>query len=403
MRKKANATSALTDIASPIALQNAWKAISAGKLGKPTAERRGHDGVSLIDFSRHQESSILQLAQQLRSGSFSFSPLDAVTIPKGGNKYRVICIPTVNDRVVQRAILDQITSKQKWMANPISYGFVAHGGVQKAVQRAIKYRNNLPWVFKTDITKFFDNIDREALKDQVIKKIQQRSIRALLFNAIDSEIGYRNRAEERRLATLGINKGKGVRQGMPLSPFFANLFLADFDKKCHAEGIRAIRYADDLVFFSDSETGAHRIKEMCLEELKKISLSIPELGDESKSQICAPDQATEFLGVEIRPIGNMQYVIEIGRETQLSIKTEILSLGNLSELKARGINIEKFGSAITARVSAYRATYAFCSNHNQFSVRLDQWSAKVRRKVATQLGIKVETLSPEGKWFLGLE
>jgi RNA-directed DNA polymerase len=153
MRKTAKASSALTDIASIAALQNALNAVARNKLGRPTAARRGHDGVSLVDFAHHQDASINELAQKLRGKTYAFSPLDPVLIPKGENKHRVICIPTVNDRVVQRAILNHIGPKQEWMKNPISFGFVSHGGVQKAVERAIKLRNRLPWVFKTDITK----------------------------------------------------------------------------------------------------------------------------------------------------------------------------------------------------------------------------------------------------------
>jgi RNA-directed DNA polymerase len=403
MRKTAKASSALTDIASIAALQNALNAVARNKLGRPTAARRGHDGVYLVDFAHHQDASINELAQKLRGKTYAFSPLDPVLIPKGENKHRVICIPTVNDRVVQRAILNHIGPKQEWMKNPISFGFVSHGGVQKAVERAIKLRNRLPWVFKTDITKFFDNIDRELLKNQIARKIQQRSIRALLFDAVDCEIRYQTKADEARYAKYGLKKGQGVRQGMPLSPFFANLFLADFDKKCHEMGIAAIRYADDLVFFSSSEQGAQAIKKLCLEELEKISLSIPDVAEGSKSQIYAPDQTAEFLGIELTPLGTGKYIIKIGHGTRRNIRAGMFSLGNLSELKSRKIDIHKFGNTISSTVAAYRAAYSFCSNHGEFSVQLDEWSATVRRRITKQLGIDLSKLSSDGKWFLGLD
>lgn len=50
---------------------------------------------------------------------------------------------------------------------------------------------------------------------------------------------------------------QGVRQGMPLSPLFANFYLCDFDDLIKKAGLNCIRYADDLIFFSDSEKNAN--------------------------------------------------------------------------------------------------------------------------------------------------
>ena len=45
----------------------------------------------------------------------------------------------------------------------------------------------------------------------------------------------------RRVEKAGIKPGKGVRQGMPLSPFFANLFLKEFDAAVERKDYQMVR------------------------------------------------------------------------------------------------------------------------------------------------------------------
>ncbi len=150
-------------------------------------------------------------------------------------------------------MLDFLTGKQKkWLVNKVNYGFVSGGGVEKAVSEAINQRAAKPWVFKTDITKFFDLINRDLLRAKLKALVRQTSAHPLLLSAIACEVIPTRRSEMEKLSKLGIKPGRGVRQGMPLSPFFANLFLADFDRESTERGIPMLRYADDLICFAST-------------------------------------------------------------------------------------------------------------------------------------------------------
>lgn len=392
----------LQDIAKLPALRVAWQKISKGKLNRPTANRPGHDGKSLQSVEARLEAELRTISIELLDNRFQFSPLDPFLIPKPDGKFRVICVPTVADRITQRAILDAIQDKQAWMANPISFGFVAGGGVEKALSRAIKLRNSSPWVFKTDISKFFDKVDRNLLKAEVSRKIKQKSVHQLLYNAIDCEIKIENKNQEGNFKRIGIIPKIGVRQGMPLSPLFANLFLADFDKECIQRHIKAIRYADDLIFFANTEDEARSLQSFCKEELEKINLQIPDLVSGAKSQIYSPMEAAEFLGVEICRFKEKKYIVNIGQKQLHKIKEQINALGSLKELKNRNLNMSKFGTAIDSRIAAYSSTYEFCSNHAQLAASLDVWSLGVKQKLAKELGIDIANLTDDGKWFLGI-
>ena len=103
---------------------------------------------------------------------------------------------------------------------------------------------------KTDISAFFDNIERVKLKGEIRKKIKISSLHKMIDDVIDLEIVTDDLSSNKKIRDAGIFEGKGVRQGMPLSPLFANLYLTDLDFKIKQMGYWAIRYADDIIFFS---------------------------------------------------------------------------------------------------------------------------------------------------------
>ncbi len=93
--------------------------------------------------------------------------------------------------------------------------------------------------------------------------------------------------------------GRGLRQGMPLSPYLANLILSDFDKKVIQMGIPMVRYVDDFVMFANSENEAKQYEKFARTELAQIGLELPKLEENGKTKITKNQQSFEFLGMEI--------------------------------------------------------------------------------------------------------
>jgi len=66
----------------------------------------------------------------------------------------------------------------------------------------------------------------------LIKKKQiTKHLVPILTQIINTEVETKFKADKDRLKSNGIEKGKGLRQGMPLSPLLASFFLSSFDKK----------------------------------------------------------------------------------------------------------------------------------------------------------------------------
>lgn len=250
------------------------------------------------------------LSLALRKGNYKFSSLRGVAVDKATGGTRLICVPTVRDRIVQRAILQILEprSSAAGILNPASYGFIAKGNednkdkprktVRSAIEKAKEYRTNYPWVFKADISKFFDRIDRTHLKkklSQLPRFTSSKNLLNLLMKAASCEVEEGNKRIVATLKSNDIRKGLGLRQGMPVSPFLSNIVLADFDKTILKNKFNMVRYADDLVVFCESKRACEDAQEIIVAELEKIGHEL----NAQKTDIFRPDEAVEFLGLDI--------------------------------------------------------------------------------------------------------
>ncbi|WP_183156895.1 reverse transcriptase domain-containing protein [Burkholderia pseudomallei] len=384
-------------------LMVAWLDIS--KRASPRSRNTvGTDGQSIADFQLDAKSRVARLTRELRSGNFRFDPLRPHLVPKPNGKDRLICIPTVRDRIVQRALLNFLADRyDAKLANKISYGFIRNRGVKKAAADACALRASHRWVFKTDIASFFDRIDRDQLRRSLTRIIRERSLHAILFEVMSCEIEATRRNQQKRIAQLGIKNGTGLRQGMPLSPFFSNVMLADFDRSIQANGLSAVRYADDLIFFADSRDECMDLAAFCAGQLRPIGLEVPPIGPGSKSVIYQPEEPAEFLGVSLVPSGG-QYQLELAKEQKDRIRDEMLALGSIDQLLARNINLTKLGTVIAQRRNGYLAAYDMCKNVGTLDSALSDLEQRVLRKIYQEgLTIDLGKLSPSARTFLGLK
>jgi retron-type reverse transcriptase len=78
------------------------------------AGRPGIDGVTAQNFAANLDANLESLAARIRSSNYGPSSLKPVFLPKPNSpKERMICIPTVVDRLVQRAIVEHLVSSKK--------------------------------------------------------------------------------------------------------------------------------------------------------------------------------------------------------------------------------------------------------------------------------------------------
>ncbi|MRT30444.1 reverse transcriptase domain-containing protein [Herbaspirillum sp. CAH-3] len=396
-------TNAFQKALSTSALHDAWREMLT-KSSAASRRTEGVDGTSINDFDQNAMAAIRRLSGELRLGEFQFQRLKPVTIIKPNGKRRVIAIPTVKDRIVQRALVNFLSEKYAYkLANDISYGFIKKRSVKQAALNAVAMRKAHPWVFKTDVTAFFDNIPREKLRAAIERFVKDRSLHGILFQAMECEIEDGRKGVAKKLREQGIIAGQGIRQGMPLSPLFSNLLLHDFDAAIEKKRFSALRYADDLIFFGNDRKECEAAADFCLAELGKLGLSIPALdAPDTKSFISAPKEPTEFLGLELSP-NKGTYSLRLSNRQIQSIREDMLSMGSVSHLLSQSITLKKLGSLLVAKSNGFLAAYDLCENINEVRNNLEDIEQKTLRALYTNdLGIDIQKLSRGAKTFLGL-
>ena len=335
-------------------------------------------------FRDQLKARLHSLKLELENG-YTFDALRGVPIPKKDpSKLRLICVPTVKDRLVQRALLGVIESRSAKLGilNAVSYGFIRRiegckGGTHGARQAAVKYRQRWPWVLKADISKFFDNIRRQDLTDDLCRTLRLKSLSPLIKGAISCEIQPDDGRVKAAIAQNGIKVGHGLRQGMPLSPILSNFVLRDFDRAVGAD-YPMVRYADDLMIFAG--TAAERDAGACLveSELAKLGLEM----SAGKTFFHGPDEAVEFLGMELRRKPSAAgYQLMISDAQMREIRSLFRRYHSSDHADKDGLNATKLFRRLEQMRLGYYSAYWGAENLEDFEASLDIWMKECSRRV----------------------
>jgi retron-type reverse transcriptase len=95
----------------------------------------GIDGVTYEEYEMNVEEKIRQLHQRLKEGKYQAQPLRRVYIPKEDGKQRPISIPSLEDKVVQKAVVDLLNAIYEQDFLDCSYGFSAQTGATPSTGR----------------------------------------------------------------------------------------------------------------------------------------------------------------------------------------------------------------------------------------------------------------------------
>ena len=226
-------------------LNTAYKRVKANK-GAGGVDRMQVDEV-LPYLKQHGE----ELIQQIREGRFKPSPVRRVEIPKEEKgKVRKLGIPTVVDRVIQQAIMQELTPLFEPQFHERSYGFRPKRSAHDALKQCQQNVNDgYVYVVDMDLEKFFDTVSQSKLTEVLSRTIKDGSVVSLINKYQKAGV-----VEKGMFARTDI----GVAQGGPLSPLLSNVMLNELDWELERRGHRFVRYADDLMIFCKSKRAAER-------------------------------------------------------------------------------------------------------------------------------------------------
>lgn len=263
-------------------LMAAWEQV------RTKTKAAGVDGITTELFAGVVLDELRQLQRQLRRENYRASPAKGFRLKKKSGGYRLIGIPTVRDRIIQRLILQLLYPFLEEVFSDSSYAYRPGLGVHSAIDHASQlYKPQPTWVIRADISKFFDNLSHPLLLTYLERLMIEPVMVRLVSQQLKSGI-----VVDRRRRQLH----QGVLQGGILSGALANLYLSEFDHLCLETGINLVRYGDDFVVITGGLLEATRILNLIGHWLADIHLEL----QPDKTQIIPPHGQFTFLGYQFK-------------------------------------------------------------------------------------------------------
>jgi RNA-directed DNA polymerase len=237
----------------------------------------GVDGVTAAEYEQDLEGNLQRLLDRAKSGTYRAPPVRRVHIPKGGSstETRPIGIPTLEDKVLQRAVVMLLEPIYEQDFLDCSYGFRPRRSAHQALK---SFRSQLMncrggYVLEVDIRKFFDNLDhghlrrflQHRVRDGVLLRLIGKWLKAGVME--DGSVSYPD---------------SGSPQGGVVSPLLSNVFLhyvldlwfeQDVKPRLRSHAF-LIRFADDFVIGFRDGRDARRVMEVIPKRFGKYGLTI---------------------------------------------------------------------------------------------------------------------------------
>jgi group II intron reverse transcriptase/maturase len=241
---------------------------------KPRAAA-GADGVTWYEYESGLEARLQDLSGRLARGAYRATPVRRVEIPKADGRTRPIGVPTLEDKIVQRAAVEVLNAVYEPDFLGFSYGFRPGRGQHDALDAlhvGIE-RRKVNWVLDADIRGFFDTLDHGWLMKFVEHRIADQRVLRHVKKWLNAGV---------LIDGAWSANDEGVPQGGSVSPLLANVYLhyvfdlwvAHWRSHVARGDVIVVRYADDFVVGFQYREEAERFRDELRERLLKFGLEL---------------------------------------------------------------------------------------------------------------------------------
>jgi len=238
----------------------------------------------LDDLFSQKIINLQALSKELSAGNYQASILQGVILRKAGKHHRPLAVPPLEDRIVQRAVVDIMGVDLDKLSMLHSYGYrkgMSRTGARDQILTL--NRQGYDWFFEADIASFFDLISFSEIENRLQSFFFDEPLVLLLMQWIKAPVKFNGEIIQRKA---------GLSQGSPISPMLANLMLEDFDSDLEAAGMKLIRFADDFVILCKNQEQANKAKKCAEQSLNEMGLAF----NVEKTQIGRFSEGFDFLG-----------------------------------------------------------------------------------------------------------
>src|SRR5438876_1563410 len=211
----------------------------------------------------------------MKHGQYRAQPLRRIYIPKEDGRQRPISIPSLEDKIVQKAAADLLQAIYEQDFLNCSYGFRPGRGPQDALDEVgrIICRRPISTILEADISGYFDAIVRSLLMEMIEKRVCDGRILRRIGKWI--HVGV---IEDGRLLVSETGTG----QGQVISPLLANIYLHYVLDEWFETVVKPrlkgeayeVRFADDFILCFQYREDAEKVLDVLEKRFAKYGLRL---------------------------------------------------------------------------------------------------------------------------------
>ena len=235
----------------------------------------GVDGVTWRDYGLDLEANLRDLHARVHRGAYRARPTRRVFIPKPDGRVRPLGVAALEDKVLQRAVVEVLNAICEEDFLGFSYGF-RPGRSQHDALDALAVgitRRKVNFVLDADISDFFTGLDQSWLVKFLEHRIADKRVLRLIQKWLTAGV-----IEDGEWSSTE----SGTAQGASVSPLLSNVYLhyvfdlwADRWRRRAARGeVIIVRYADDYIVGFQHEGDARRFLDELRGRLAKFNLEL---------------------------------------------------------------------------------------------------------------------------------
>jgi RNA-directed DNA polymerase len=355
--------------------------LSFEELNKNAAS--GVDGETWRSYDKRRSERIPQLLAEFKSGKFKAPNIRRVYIPKGDGKFRPLGLPTVEDKVLQKAVTDVLTPVYEQIFHTSSYGYrpgkSPHQGLEKLFSE-VSFKNKR-YIIDADMQNYFGSINHQCLREFLDQRIKDGVIRKMIDKWLKAGV-----LENGQIAY----PTEGTPQGGTISPLLSNVYLHYVLDEWFNEQIKPLlkgdsmllRFADDFLLGFTDRDDAMRVMQVLPRRLGKYGLTLHpektkliELVEGKKQQ----DRTFDFLGFTHYMSTSRKGKPILKRKT--SSKKMSASLKRMDDwIKAnRHVGVKELIVRVNQKLRGYYGYYGITFNSRKLKSYYEQTKRKLHK------------------------
>ncbi|MBE5882441.1 MAG: hypothetical protein E7289_09075 [Lachnospiraceae bacterium] len=287
-----------------LADEKVWEAFLQYKTERQHLSERERE--ALEEFVRGKRYS--RVTDRLVEGNYVFEPPVKISINKSGTRKKRIVYSFSEEESMVLKIMSYLLYRYDDRISSRCFSFRRNSCAKDAIVQILKIKNlEKKYCLKADISNYFNSIPSEKLIAvlQGIVTDDEPLLQFLIRLLSDGRA-----CAEGEL----ISEERGAMAGIPIAPFFANIYLLSMDEEFERCGIDYFRYSDDILIFADSKEQLEEVKALLYTRIAEKRLTI----NSDKVSISKPGHPWEFLGFCYR-----DGKIDLSRVTKDKMKAKI--------------------------------------------------------------------------------